>query len=192
MPSSELVGLKTLASSLLKIANDIRFLGCGPRCGFAELHLPDNEPGSSIMPGKVNPTQCEAMTMVAAQVMGYDTAISFAGSQGHFELNAYKPLIVFNLIQSINLLSDSCNNFTDFLVVGLEPNQKKIDTFLKQSLMLVTALNPVIGYDKAAEVAKLASEKDLTLKEACLELGYVSTEEFDRVVNPYKMAHPQA
>ncbi|MGA7933023.1 MAG: class II fumarate hydratase, partial [Kovacikia sp.] len=184
--------LKTLAGSLLKIANDIRFLGCGPRCGLSELHLPDNEPGSSIMPGKVNPTQCEAMTMVAAQVIGYDAAVSFAGSQGHFELNAYKPLMVFNLIQSIALLADSCNNFTDFLVVGLEPNQKKIDALLKQSLMLVTALNPTIGYDKASKVAKLASEKDLTLKEACLELGYISAEEFDRIVDPYKMAHPQA
>jgi fumarate hydratase class II len=184
--------LKTLAGSLLKIANDIRFLGCGPRCGLAELHLPDNEPGSSIMPGKVNPTQCEAMTMVTAQVMGYDATVSFAGSQGHFELNAYKPVIVFNLIQSINLLADSCNNFTEFLIVGLEPNQKRIDHLLNQSLMLVTALNPVIGYDKAAKVAKLASEKDLTLKAACLELGYVSAEEFDRIVDPYKMAHPQS
>jgi fumarate hydratase, class II len=182
--------LKTLACSLLKIANDIRFLGCGPRCGFGELLLPENEPGSSIMPGKVNPTQCEAMTMVATQIMGYDAAVSFAGSQGHFEMQAYKPLMVFNVIQSINLLADSCNNFTEFLIVGLEPNRKRIDYLLTQSLMLVTALNPVIGYDKASKVAHLASEKDLTLKEACLELGYISAEEFDRIVDPYKMAYP--
>lgn len=182
--------LKTLACSLLKIANDIRFLGCGPRCGFGELLLPENEPGSSIMPGKVNPTQCEAMTMVATQIMGYDAAVSFAGSQGHFEMQAYKPLMVFNVIQSINLLADSCNNFTDFLIEGLEPNRKRIDYLLTQSLMLVTALNPVIGYDKASKVAHLAAEKDLTLKEACLELGYISAEEFDRIVDPYKMAYP--
>ena len=182
--------LKTLACSLLKIANDIRFLGCGPRCGFGELLLPENEPGSSIMPGKVNPTQCEAMTMVATQVMGYDAAVSFAGAQGHFEMQAYKPLMVFNVIQSINLLADSCNNFTDFLIEGLEPNRKRIDYLLTQSLMLVTALNPVIGYDKASKVAHLAAEKDLTLKEACLELGYISAEEFDRIVDPYKMAYP--
>jgi fumarate hydratase class II len=182
--------LKTLACSLLKIANDIRFLGCGPRCGFGELLLPENEPGSSIMPGKVNPTQCEAMTMVATQIMGYDAAVSFAGAQGHFEMQAYKPLMVFNVIQSINLLADSCNNFTDFLIEGLEPNRKRIDYLLTQSLMLVTALNPVIGYDKASKVAHLAAEKDLTLKEACLELGYISAEEFDRIVDPYKMAYP--
>ncbi len=182
--------LKTLACSLLKIANDIRFLGCGPRCGFGELLLPENEPGSSIMPGKVNPTQCEAMTMVATQVMGYDAAVSFAGAQGHFEMQAYKPLMVFNVIQSINLLADSCNNFTDFLIEGLEPNRKRIDYLLTQSLMLVTALNPVIGYDKASKVAHLAAEKDLTLKEACLELGYISAEEFDQIVDPYKMAYP--
>ena len=182
--------LKTLACSLLKIANDIRFLGCGPRCGFGELLLPENEPGSSIMPGKVNPTQCEAMTMVATQIMGYDAAVSFAGAQGHFEMQAYKPLMVFNVIQSINLLADSCNNFTDFLIEGLEPNRKRIDYLLTQSLMLVTALNPVIGYDKASKVAHLAAEKDLTLKEACLELGYISAEEFDQIVDPYKMAYP--
>ena len=182
--------LKTLACSLLKIANDIRFLGCGPRCGFGELILPSNEPGSSIMPGKVNPTQCEAMTMVATQVMGYDAAIAFAGSQGHFELNVFKPMMVFNLLQSINLLADSCNNFTDFLLDGLEPNRKKIDYFLQQSLMLVTALTPKIGYDKAAEVAHLAMEKDLTLKDACLQLEYISEEEFEQIVNPRKMTHP--
>ena len=182
--------LKTLACSLLKIANDIRWLGSGPRCGFGELILPANEPGSSIMPGKVNPTQCEAMTMVATQVMGYDAAIAFAGAQGSFELNTYKPMMIFNLIQSINLIADSCNNFTDFLLVDLQANQKKIEFYLEQSLMLVTALSPKIGYDNAAKVAKVAHEKELTLKEACLELGYVSAEEFDDVVIPKNMTHP--
>jgi len=183
--------LRTLAGSLMKIANDIRFLGSGPRCGLGELILPENEPGSSIMPGKVNPTQCEAMTMVAAQVMGYDTAVAIAGSSGHFELNTYKPMMVFNLIQSINLISDSCNNFTDFLLGGLKPNRKKIEYYLEQSLMLVTALSPTIGYDKAVQVAHFALEKDMTLKQACLELGYVSEAEFDRIVVPSKMAHPE-
>ena len=183
--------LKTLACSLMKIANDIRFLGSGPRCGIGELTLPANEPGSSIMPGKVNPTQCEAMTMVAAQVIGYDTAIALAGSQGHFELNAFKPMMVFNLLQSIEILADSCNNFTDFLLEGLEPNRSQIETHLNQSLMLVTALSPSIGYDKASKVAHWALEKNLTLKEACLELGYISAEEFDRQVDPQKMAHPE-
>lgn len=182
--------LKTLACSLLKIANDIRWLGSGPRCGFGELILPANEPGSSIMPGKVNPTQCEAMTMVATQVMGYDAAIAFAGAQGSFELNTYKPMMIFNLIQSINLIADSCNNFTDFLLVDLQANQKKIEFYLEQSLMLVTALSPKIGYDNAAKVAKFAHEKELTLKEACLELGYVSAEEFDEIVIPKNMTHP--
>jgi len=182
--------LKTLACSLMKIANDIRFLGCGPRCGLGELILPANEPGSSIMPGKVNPTQCEAMTMVAAQVMGYDTAIAIAGSQGHFELNTFKPMMIFNLLQSIDLLADSCNNFTDFLLADLQPNRPQIQRHLEQSLMLVTALSPHIGYDKAAEVAHLALEEDLTLKQACLQLGYVDAEEFDRIVDPRKMTHP--
>lgn len=172
--------LKTLACSLMKIANDIRFLGSGPRCGLGELILPENEPGSSIMPGKVNPTQCEAMTMVAAQVIGYDTAISIAGSQGHFELNVFKPMMIFNLLESMTLLGDTCNNFTDFLLDGLQANQKQINTYLNESLMLVTALSPAIGYDKAAKVAHYALEKDLTLKQACLELGYISAEEFDR------------
>lgn len=179
--------LKTLACSLMKIANDIRWLGSGPRCGLGELLLPENEPGSSIMPGKVNPTQCEAMTMVAAQVIGYDTAIAVAGSQGHFELNTFKPMMIFNLLQSAKILGDSCNNFTDFLLDGLQPNRRKIEYYLEQSLMLVTALSPAIGYDKAAKVAHFASEKDLTLKEACLELGYISAEEFDRIVDPAKM-----
>lgn len=183
--------MKTLACSLMKIANDIRWLGSGPRCGLGELILPANEPGSSIMPGKVNPTQCEAMTMVAAQVIGYDTAITVAGSQGSFELNTFKPMMVFNLIESINIMADSCNNFTDFLLVGLEANEKQIDSYLENSLMLVTALSPKIGYDKAAKVAHHAHEKDLTLKEACLELGYVSAEEFDKAIEPYSMAHPE-
>ncbi|SKB13211.1 Fumarate hydratase class II (Fumarase C) [Planktothrix sp. PCC 11201] len=182
--------LKTLACSLMKIANDIRFLGSGPRCGLGELILPENEPGSSIMPGKVNPTQCEAMTMVAAQVIGYDTAITIAGSQGHFELNVFKPMIIFNFIQSVAILSDSCHNFTDFLLTGLKVNRNKINSYVEQSLMLVTALAPKIGYDHAAEVAHIALEKDLTLKEVCLELGYISSEEFDQIVNPYKMAYP--
>ncbi|MBD2483550.1 class II fumarate hydratase [Planktothrix sp. FACHB-1365] len=182
--------LKTLACSLMKIANDIRFLGSGPRCGLGELILPENEPGSSIMPGKVNPTQCEAMTMVAAQVIGYDTAISVAGSQGHFELNVFKPMIIFNFLQSVAILSDSCHNFTDFLLMGLEVNRKKINSYVEQSLMLVTALAPKIGYDNAAQVAHIALEKDLTLKEVCLELGYISSEEFDAIVDPYKMAYP--
>ena len=181
--------LKTLACSLMKIANDIRWLGCGPRCGLAELILPANEPGSSIMPGKVNPTQCEAMTMVAAQVIGYDTAIAIAGSQGNFELNTFKPMIVFNLLQSVNILADSCYSFTEFLIKGLKPNQAKIEHYLSQSLMLVTALSPKIGYDKAAEVAHLAHEKNLTLQQACVELGYVSAEDFVQIVDPYKMTN---
>ena len=179
--------LKTLACSLMKIANDIRWLGSGPRCGLGELLLPENEPGSSIMPGKVNPTQCEAMMMVAAQVMGYDSAIAIAGSQGNFELNTFKPMMIFNLLQSIQILGDSCNNFTDFLLDGLQVNQKQIKAYLEQSLMLVTALSPVIGYDRAASVAHLASQKDLTLKQACLELGYIDSEAFDRIVDPNKM-----
>ncbi len=179
--------LKTLACSLMKIANDIRFLGSGPRCGLGELILPANEPGSSIMPGKVNPTQCEAMTMVAAQVMGYDTAIAIAGSQGHFELNVFKPVMIFNLIQSINLLADSCHNFTEFLLVDLQANRSQIQSHLERSLMLVTALSPAIGYDKAAEVAHFALKHDLTLKQACLHLGYVTEEEFDRVVDARSM-----
>ena len=182
--------LKTLACSLMKIANDIRWLGSGPRCGIGELILPSNEPGSSIMPGKVNPTQCEAMTMVAVQVMGYDTAISIAGSQGNFELNVFKPVMIFDLMQSIDLLSDSCNSFTDHLVIGLKPNLKKIDYFVKESLMLVTALTPAIGYDKAARVAHKALEEDLTLKEACLSLGYLTEKEFDEIIQPQKMARP--
>jgi len=183
--------VRTLACALMKIANDIRFLGSGPRCGLGELILPENEPGSSIMPGKVNPTQCEAMMMVAVQVIGYDTAVAFAGSQGNFELNTFKPVMIFDLVQSIRLLADTCGNFTEFLLEGLEADRKRIASYVEQSLMLVTALSPVIGYDKAARVAHLAHEKGWTLKQTCLELGYVSAEEFDRVVDPRKMVYPE-
>jgi fumarate hydratase class II len=182
--------LKTLACSLMKIANDIRWLASGPRCGLGELILPANEPGSSIMPGKVNPTQCEAMTMVAAQVMGYDTAIAVAGSQGNFELNVYKPMMIFNLVQSISILSDSCRSFSDYAVKGLQANRERIDYLVKESLMLVTALNPKIGYDRAAEAAKKAHKEKTTLKEACLALGHLTEEEFDEIVKPDKMARP--
>ncbi|MCX5861585.1 MAG: class II fumarate hydratase [Desulfomonile sp.] len=184
--------LKTLACSLMKIANDIRWLGSGPRCGIGELILPANEPGSSIMPGKVNPTQCEAMTMVAVQVMGCDTAISVAGSQGNFELNVFKPIMIFNLMQALDLLTDTCNSFTDFLIVDLRPNLKRIDYLVRESLMLVTALNPVIGYDKAAKAAHRAQHNDITLKEACLALGYLTDSEFEEAIQPYKMARPHS
>jgi len=184
--------LKTLACSLYKIANDIRLLASGPRCGLHELVLPSNEPGSSIMPGKVNPTQCEAMAMAAVQVMGYDTAVGFAGASGYLEMNVYKPMMIFNVLQSIDIISDSCKCFTDYLVSGLKVNEKQIDRFLTSSPMLVTALSPVIGYDKASEIAHLAMAKEISLKEACLELGYVSLEEFDRIVDTYRMAHPHS
>ncbi|MGK7932083.1 MAG: class II fumarate hydratase [Microcystaceae cyanobacterium] len=179
--------LKTLACSLMKIANDIRWLGSGPRCGIGELILPANEPGSSIMPGKVNPTQCEAMTMVCVQVMGYDAAISMAGSQGNFELNVFKPLMIFNLLNSIRLLADACLSFTDHLVVGLKINQEQIEHYLNNSLMLVTALNPHIGYDNAAKVAKKAYTENTTLEAACVALGFLSSEEFKKIVRPEKM-----
>jgi fumarate hydratase class II len=181
--------LKTLAASLMKIANDLRWLGSGPRCGLGELNLPANEPGSSIMPGKVNPTQCEAMTMVCVQVMGNDAAISFAGSQGNFELNVFKPMMIFNLLNSIRLLADACCSFTDHLVIGIEPNHHHIDKLVNESLMLVTALNPHIGYDNAAKVAKKAYLEDKTLKEACLELGLLTEAEFDQWVHPEEMTH---
>jgi len=182
--------LKTLAVSLYKIANDIRLLSCGPRAGFAELHLPENEPGSSIMPGKVNPTQCEALAMVAVQVMGYDAAVAFAGASGYLEMNVYKPMMIFNLLQSARLMADSCHNFTEFLVAGMTPNHKKIAQYVEQSLMLVTALSPAIGYDKAAQIAHHAFEHDLTLRDAALALGHVSEVEFDRLINPHAMTHP--
>ncbi|MGK7954079.1 MAG: class II fumarate hydratase [Crocosphaera sp.] len=179
--------LKTLACSLMKIANDIRWLGSGPRCGIGELILPAKEPGSSIMPGKVNPTHCEAMTLVCVQVMGYDTAISLAGSQGNFELNVFKPLLIFNLLNSIRLLSDACSSFTDHLVVGFTINQEQIAHYLNNSLMLVTALNPHIGYDNAAKVAKKAYTENTTLEEACVALGFLTSEEFKKIVRPEEM-----
>ncbi|WP_407888001.1 class II fumarate hydratase [Scytonema sp. NUACC26] len=182
--------LKTLATSLYKIANDIRLLSCGPRCGFHELDVPANEPGSSIMPGKVNPTQCEALAMIAVQVMANDVAVSFGGGSGYLEMNVYKPLIVHNIMHSIRIMTDGCQNFSRFLVAGMQVNQKQINTFVERSLMLVTALSPLIGYDKASQIAHYALERDLTLKEAALKLGYISAEEFDRVVDPAKMVHP--
>ena len=182
--------LSTIAASLFKIANDIRFLGSGPRCGIYELKLPANEPGSSIMPGKVNPTQAEALTMVCAQVMGNHATVSFAGSQGHFELNAFKPVILYNVLQSIQLLADASRSFTLRCLEGIEPNRERIAEFVERSLMLVTALAPKIGYDKAAEIAKAAFRNGTTLKEEALRLGYVTEEEFDRLVRPEKMIGP--
>ena len=179
--------LRTLAAALFKIANDVRLLGSGPRCGIGELFLPSNEPGSSIMPGKVNPTQCEALTMVAVQVMGNDAAVGFAGSQGHFELNVFKPVIIHNLLESTRLLADAMNSFRENCVDGIEPNRDAITRHLNNSLMLVTALNQVIGYDAAAKVAKTAFEKNLTWKEAALQLGLITAEKFDDVVRPEKM-----
>jgi fumarate hydratase class II len=182
--------LKTLAASLMKIANDVRWLGSGPRCGLGELTLPENEPGSSIMPGKVNPTQCEAMTMVAVQVMGNDAAIGFAGSQGNFELNVYKPVMIYNYLHSVRLLRDSCRSFVDHCVVGIVPNKERISRFLKDSLMLVTALSPRIGYDKAAKIAHEAHVNNSTLRETCIKLGYLTGEEFDVTVVPEAMTFP--
>jgi fumarate hydratase class II len=182
--------LKTLAVSLFKIANDIRLLSCGPRAGFAELNIPANEPGSSIMPGKVNPTQCEALAMIAAQVMANDMAAAIGGASGYLEMNVYKPLLIFNITKSIRILTDGCVNFRKFLVDGMEPNLKQIHTFVERSLMLVTALSPVIGYDQASKVAHYALDHDLTLKEAALKLGAVSAAEFDRIVDPRKMVKP--
>jgi fumarate hydratase, class II len=183
--------LKTLACSLMKIANDIRWMGSGPRCGLAELSLPENEPGSSIMPGKVNPTQSEAMTMVCAQVMGNDAAIGFAGSQGNFELNVFKPVIIHNLLHSITLISDACGLFAKYCVDGIVPNRDKIKHYLESLLMLVTALSPHIGYDNAAKVAKHAHEKGITLRHACIELEFLKGEDFDRLVRPEKMIAPE-
>jgi fumarate hydratase class II len=182
--------LKTLAVSVFKIANDIRLLSCGPRDGFAELKIPANEPGSSIMPGKVNPTQCEALAMIAAQVMANDVAVAVGGASGYLEMNVYKPLLIFNVTKSVRLMTDGCTNFRKFLVEGTEPNLKQISTFVERSLMLVTALSPVIGYDWASKVAHYALDHDLTLKEAALQLGAVSAAEFDRVVDPRKMVKP--
>ncbi len=184
--------LRTVAVSLYKIANDIRLMSCGPRAGFAELIIPENEPGSSIMPGKVNPTQVEALTMIAVQVMANDVAVGLGGAGGYLEMNVYKPLMIHNILHSVTLLTDGCTNFRRFLIEGTRPNLRKLKEDVERSLMLVTALAPVIGYDKAAAIAHHAMEKDLTLKAAAMELGYVSEAEFDRVVDPAKMVHPDA
>jgi fumarate hydratase class II len=182
--------LRTLAVSLYKIGNDIRLMSCGPRAGFAELMIPENEPGSSIMPGKVNPTQAEALTMIAAQVMGNDVAVGFGGAGGYLEMNVYKPLIIQNVMHSVTILTDGCTNFRKFLVEGTKPNLKKIADYVERSLMLVTALAPVIGYDKASRIAHHAMDHDMTLKAAALDLGFVTEAEFDRVVDPAKMVKP--
>jgi fumarate hydratase class II len=182
--------LRTLAGSLYKIGNDIRLMSCGPRAGFAELLIPENEPGSSIMPGKVNPTQAEALTMIAVQVMANDVAVGFGGAGGYLEMNVYKPLIIHNIAQSIAILTDGCTNFRKFLVEGTRPNHKKIREYVERSLMLVTALAPVIGYDKASRIAHYAMDNDLTLKSAALKLGFVTEPEFDRIVDPAKMVKP--
>jgi fumarate hydratase class II len=182
--------LRTLAVSLYKIANDIRLMSCGPRAGFAELEIPENEPGSSIMPGKVNPTQCEALTMIAVQAMANDVAVGFGGAGGYLEMNVYKPLMIYNITHSITIMTDGCVNFRKFLIEGAKPNLRKIKEYVDRSLMLVTALSPVIGYDKASKIAHYAMDKDLTLKAAALQLGFVSEAEFDRVVDPAKMVRP--
>jgi fumarate hydratase class II len=182
--------LRTLAVSLYKIANDIRLMSCGPRAGFAELSIPENEPGSSIMPGKVNPTQCEALAMIAVQVMANDVAVGFGGAGGYLEMNVYKPLMIFNITHSITIMTDGCTNFRKFLVEGTKPNLKKINEDVERSLMLVTALSPVIGYDKASKIAHYAMDNDLTLKAAALKLGFVTEDEFDRIVDPAKMVKP--
>ncbi|ROU17065.1 class II fumarate hydratase [Kluyvera ascorbata] len=183
--------LKGLAASLMKIANDVRWLASGPRCGIGELSIPENEPGSSIMPGKVNPTQCEAMTMLCCQVMGNDVAVNMGGASGNFELNVYRPMIIHNVLQSVRLLADGMESFNEHCAVGIEPNRDRIDQLLNESLMLVTALNTHIGYDKAAEIAKKAHKEGLTLKNAALALGYLSAEEFDRWVRPEEMIGSQ-
>jgi fumarate hydratase class II len=182
--------LRTLAVSLYKIANDIRLMSCGPRAGFAELMIPENEPGSSIMPGKVNPTQAEALTMIAVQVMANDVAVGFGGAGGYLEMNVYKPLMIYNITHSITIMTDGCTNFQKFLIAGTKPNLKKIKESVDRSLMLVTALAPVIGYDKASKIAHEAMDYDLTLKAAALKLGFVTEEEFDRVVDAAKMVKP--
>jgi fumarate hydratase class II len=181
--------LRTLAVSLYKIANDIRLMSCGPRAGFAELVIPANEPGSSIMPGKVNPTQAEALTMIAVQVMANDVAVGFGGAGGYLEMNVYKPLIIFNVTHSITIMTDGCTNFRKFLIEGTKPNLQKIKEYVDRSLMLVTALSPLIGYDKASKIAHYALDNDLTLRQAALKLGFVSEDEFDRIVDPAKMVH---
>jgi len=184
--------LRTLAGALMKVANDVRWYACGPRAGFAELRIPENEPGSSIMPGKINPTQCEALTMVAVQVFGNDHAVAFAGSQGNFQLNVYKPVILHNVLESIRLLAEGARSFNDRCAAGIEPNAKRIREHLDDSLMLVTALNPHIGYEKAAQISLKAYREDLTLREAALGLGFVTAEQFDAWVRPEDMVHPLA
>jgi fumarate hydratase class II len=179
--------LKALAANLMKIANDVRWLASGPRCGIGELSIPENEPGSSIMPGKVNPTQCEALTMVCCQVMANDTAIGIAASQGNFQLNVFMPVLIYNMLQSVRLLADAMESFNDNCAKGIVPNEEKIKSNLESSLMLVTALNPHIGYEKAAEIAKTAYKQGLTLKQAAVSLGILTEEEFDRFVDPKKM-----
>lgn len=182
--------LKTLSASLMKIANDVRWLASGPRCGLGELIIPENEPGSSIMPGKVNPTQCEALTMVAVQVMGNDAAIGFAGSQGNFELNVFKPVIIHNFLHSVRLLADACRSFTEHCATGIEVDRAQVDEYLRNSLMLVTALSPIVGYDKSAKIAHTAHVEGTSLREAAVKLGFLSADEFDRFVDPRKMTHP--
>jgi fumarate hydratase class II len=182
--------LRTLAGALMKIANDVRWYACGPRAGFAELRIPENEPGSSIMPGKINPTQCEALTMVAVQVFGNDHAVAFAGSQGNFQLNVYKPVILHNVLASIQLLAEGARSFNERCAAGIAPNDKRIREHLDGSLMLVTALNPHIGYEKSAQISLKAYREDLTLRDAALELGFVTAEQFDEWVRPEDMTHP--
>ncbi|HEU5451805.1 MAG TPA: class II fumarate hydratase [Terriglobales bacterium] len=182
--------LETLAASFMKISNDLRWLGSGPRCGLGELTLPENEPGSSIMPGKVNPTQCEAMTMVCAQVHGATAAVGFAGSQGNFELNVFKPVIIYNFLHSVTLLTDACHGYVEFMINGIELNRDKIDWYVKNSLMLVTALAPKVGYDKAAKIAHTAHVEHTSLRDAALKLGYLTAEEFDATLKPEKMTKP--
>jgi len=182
--------MRTLAGALMKIANDVRFYACGPRAGFAELKIPENEPGSSIMPGKINPTQCEALTMVAVQVFGNDHAVAFAGSQGSFQLNAYKPIMLHNVLESAQLLAEGIRSFTERCASGIAPNERRIKQHLDNSLMLVTALNPHIGYEKAAQISLKAYHEDISLREAALKLGYLTAEQFDEWVNPADMTHP--
>jgi fumarate hydratase class II len=182
--------LETLAASLMKISNDIRWLASGPRCGLGELSIPENEPGSSIMPGKVNPTQCEAMTMVCAQVHGATAAVGFAGSQGNFELNVFKPVMIYNFLHAVTLLTDACHGYVEYMINGIEVDRAKVDWYVKNSLMLVTALSPKIGYENAAKIAHTAHVGHTSLREAALKLGYLSGEEFDRLVRPEKMTHP--
>ena len=183
--------LETLAASFMKISNDIRWLASGPRCGLGELTIPENEPGSSIMPGKVNPTQCEAMTMVCAQVHGATAAVGFAGSQGNFELNVYKPVIIYNFLHSVTLITDACHGYVEYMIKGIEVDRAKVEWYVKNSLMLVTALAPKVGYDKAAQIAHTAHVEHSSLREAALKLGYLTGEEFDQLVRPENMTHPQ-